>query len=466
MQITTLNHSDRYSLEQIATLFFLPDEEGKITSVYDADKKAVITEAEIGEKRVREEYPADIADAKEFKNAVKKSAFLALKMLSGAKTPWGILTGIRPAKFFLNLLNEHSVAESERILSEEYWVSDEKIRLCSSVAQKEAKILSGVGKNDVGIYIGIPFCPTRCAYCSFITEASGVYAKHIEEYEEALEKEVIAMAKAVRDNGFSVNSFYIGGGTPPALGEKLLGKLIVKTQEAFLPSDDAEFTVEAGRPDVIGKSLLKMLAERNVGRICINPQTMNDETLKRIGRRHSAEDTKRAFALAREAGFDNINSDIITGLPGETNEMFAHTLEEIRELSPEELTVHTMYLKRASRIRKEGALSDPGEAEKMVLLSGEFAKEEGYEPYYMYKQRNTVGNLENTGYAKSGKESVYNVCIMEETNTVLACGAGASTKLVGKSIERIYNTKDVLAYIKEIDAIIKNKAEKIAVSNI
>lgn len=466
MQITTLNHSDRYSLEQIATLFFLPDEEGKITSVYDADKKAVITEAEIGEKRVREEYPADIADAKEFKNAVKKSAFLALKMLSGAKTPWGILTGIRPAKFFLNLLNEHSVAESERILSEEYWVSDEKIRLCSSVAQKEAKILSGVGKNDVGIYIGIPFCPTRCAYCSFITEASGVYAKHIEEYEEALEKEVIAMAKAVRDNGFSVNSFYIGGGTPPALGEKLLEKLIVKTQEAFLPADDAEFTVEAGRPDVIGKSLLKMLAERNVGRICINPQTMNDETLKRIGRRHSAEDTKRAFALAREAGFDNINSDIIAGLPGETNEMFAHTLEEIRELSPEELTVHTMYLKRASRIRKEGALSDPGEAEKMVLLSGEFAKKEGYEPYYMYKQRNTVGNLENTGYAKSGKESVYNVCIMEETNTVLACGAGASTKLVGKSIERIYNTKDVLAYIKEIDAIIKNKAEKIAASNI
>lgn len=466
MQITTLNHLDRYSLEQIATLFFLPDEEGKITSVYDADKKAVITEAEIGEKRVRKEYPADIADAKEFKNAVKKSAFLALKMLSGAKTPWGILTGIRPAKFFLNLLNEHSVAESERILSEEYWVSDEKIRLCSSVAQKEAKILSGVGKNDVGIYIGIPFCPTRCAYCSFITEASGVYAKHIEEYEEALEKEVIAMAKAVRDKGFSVNSFYIGGGTPPALGEKLLEKLIVKTQEAFLPADDAEFTVEAGRPDVIGKSLLKMLAERNVGRICINPQTMNDETLKRIGRRHSAEDTKRAFALAREAGFDNINSDIIAGLPGETNEMFAHTLEEISELSPEELTVHTMYLKRASRIRKEGALSDPGEAEKMVLLSGEFAKEEGYEPYYMYKQRNTVGNLENTGYAKSGKESVYNVCIMEETNTVLACGAGASTKLVGKSIERIYNTKDVLAYIKEIDAIIKNKAEKIAASNI
>ncbi len=150
MQITTLNHSDRYSLEQIATLFFLPDEEGKITSVYDADKKAVITEAEIGEKRVREEYPADIADAKEFKNAVKKSAFLALKMLSGAKTPWGILTGIRPAKFFLNLLNEHSVAESERILSEEYWVSDEKIRLCSSVAQKEAKILSGVGKTTSG----------------------------------------------------------------------------------------------------------------------------------------------------------------------------------------------------------------------------------------------------------------------------------------------------------------------------
>lgn len=465
MRIETLNHTDRYSVEQICTLFFLPDEEGSVTSFYDADKKTVVTDAEVLGKTSRGEYPADISDMAEFKNAVKKSAFSALEKLSKAKTPWGILTGIRPAKFFLNLLHNHSFSEAEKILSEKYWVSDEKIKLCAAVARKEEKILSGVGKNDVGIYIGIPFCPTRCAYCSFITEASGVYKKYIPEYEEALEKEVEAMARAVRDNGFSVNSVYIGGGTPPALGEKLLEKLILRTQNELL-TDGKEFTVEAGRPEVTGDGLLKMLSERKVGRICINPQTMNDGTLKRIGRRHTAKDTERAFEAARKYGFDNINSDIIAGLPGETPEMFSYTLEKIKELSPEEVTVHTMYLKRASQIKKDGFCADPEAAEKMVSLSYKFAKEEGYEPYYMYKQRNTVGNLENTGYAKDGKESVYNVCMMEETNTVIACGAGASTKLVGKSVERIYNTKDVIAYIKDIDAIIKNKSERIAASNI
>ena len=281
-------------------------------------------------------------------------------------------------------MHDHSFSEAEKILSEKYWVSDEKIKLCAAVARKEEKILSGVGKNDVGIYIGIPFCPTRCAYCSFITEASGVYKKYIPEYEEALEKEVAAMAKAVRDNGFSVNSVYIGGGTPPALGEKLLEKLILRTQNELL-TDGIEFTVEAGRPDVIGDGLLKMFSERKVGRICINPQTMNDGTLKRIGRRHTASDTERAFEAARKYGFDNINSDIIAGLPGETPEMFSYTLEKIKELSPEEVTVHTMYLKRASQIKKDGFCADPEAAEKMVSLSYKFAEEEGYEPYYMYK---------------------------------------------------------------------------------
>lgn len=465
MLIETLNHSDRYSVEQICTLFFLPEEEGSVTSFYDCDKKAVITEVKICGQEARAEYGADISDTAEFKNAVKKSAFLAIKKISKAKTPWGILTGIRPAKFFASLLKKHTVSEAKRILSEQYWVSDEKIKLCAEVAEKEAEILSGTGKNDVGIYIGIPFCPTRCAYCSFITEASGVYKKYIAEYEAALEKEIGAMADSVRTNGFSVNSVYIGGGTPPTLGNELLEKLIIRVREEFMLGKDTEFTVEAGRPDVISGGLLKMLSERGVGRICINPQTMHDETLRKIGRRHTAEDTKRAFETARKYGFDNINSDIIAGLPGETPEMFSYTLEELKKLSPEEITVHTMYLKRASRIKKDGFCRDSEAAEKMVSLSRKFAAEEGYEPYYMYKQRNTAGNLENTGYAKMGRESLYNVCMMEETNTVIACGAGASTKLVGKNIERIYNTKDVITYIKDIDEIIKNKSEKIAASN-
>lgn len=460
MQIETFGHSDRYSIEQIVSLHFTPDADLYLKSEYDDIEKTVKTFAVYKEQCSEAEYRADIADKTEFKNSVKKSAFIALSEIDASKTPWGILTGIRPTKFFRELLNKNSEKEARRILTEDFWVSEKKAKLCSETTAKSLELLNGFKKNEVCFYIGIPFCPTRCSYCSFITEAFGVYKKYIPEYEAALEKEIAAMADIIREKGLNVKALYIGGGTPPTLGEELLFKLMEKTRKALSVNEEVEFTVEAGRPDVMSNSLLEMLSKENVTRLCINPQTMNEETLRKIGRMHTAKDVAEAFERARKYGFLNINSDLIAGLPGENYEMFLHTLDEIKKLEPEELTVHTMYLKRASSLSGKDFVADAASVSDMVDAAYDFAAANGYKPYYMYKQRNTLGNLENVGYAKAGYESYYNAAVMEETSTVIAVGAGASTKLVDDNIKRIYNTKDVLLYIKNIDEIIKNKSEE------
>lgn len=462
MDIKTVNHSDRYSVEQICSLYFLPEEEAFVASVFDEKNKKIITEVTYKEKSATAECVIFGSEKADFKNAVKKSALNAFSKISNAPVPWGILTGIRPTKFFRTLVKEHSVSEAEKILLNDYFVREDKVQLVRETAMASSTLLSRIGKNDIGIYLGVPFCPTRCAYCSFITEAASIYKKYSSEYADALEKEAAAMASAAKSLNLNVKSVYIGGGTPPTLGESRLERLIESVQTSFDLTPNTELTVEAGRPDATDYSMLKMLSRRGVNRICINPQTMNDETLKKIGRRHSSEDTKRTFLNAREIGFDNINSDIIAGLPGEDEAMMANTLSEINLLSPEEITVHTMYVKRAAAIKNDGSLTEDSEkvsrrVNNMIDLTRRFARDNGYASYYMYKQRNTLGNLENTGYAKKGKESLYNVCIMEEENTVIGCGAGASTKAVKDNINRIYNTKDVLLYIKNIDEMIENK---------
>lgn len=461
MRIETVGHQDRYSVEQAVSLFFTPDAELYLTSEYQENEKKIKTSVCLGEKSGEAYFEADVADKFAFKNAVRKSAFLALRNICNAETPWGVLTGIRPTKFLRGLLKGRSEDEAKSILASEYWVSENKIELLFETTKKSDFMLKKMDKKDIGFYVGIPFCPTRCSYCSFVTEAHGIYKKHIPEYSAALEKEVSAMADVVREAGYKVGSVYIGGGTPPVLGRELLASLIDKIKNTLLLDDETEFTVEAGRPDVIDDGLLAMLSARNITRLCINPQTMNDATLKAIGRRHSASDVIRAFELARKYGFDNINSDIIAGLPGENEEMFLYTLDEIGRLSPEEVTVHAMYLKRASELSKGGVWSKSDSAFRMVEAAHGFLKQNGYAPYYLYKQRNSVGNLENTGYSKPGFESCYNTCIMEEENTVIACGAGASSKIAGDGLKRIYNTKDVLLYIKNIDDMIKNKTNEI-----
>lgn len=463
MKIETIGHTDRYSVEQISCLFFRNEDDVYISSSLEEEK--IITEVKINDKKFYNEYIADTKDIKGFKNSVKKSAYLAMKEASPKETPWGILTGIRPTKFCRDLHEDFSYEEITEILVEDYWVSRDKAEFCVEVTKNSENIIKDISPKDAGVYIGVPFCPSRCSYCSFISESAALYSKFIPEYAGALKKEMKKTAELALANGFNITSLYIGGGTPPTLGIKLLSEIIDEALDDFgISPDSIEFTVEAGRPDVINESLLNTLKEKGVNRLCINPQTMNDETLKIIGRNHTAAQVEDAFNKARKLGFNNINSDIIAGLPGENINMFKNTLEKINKLSPEGLTVHSMYLKRASRLNKDKNFDDCGsDIELMIDEARIFAQNHGYKPYYMYKQRSTLGNLENTGYSKSGFESLYNCGIMEEVKNILAIGAGASSKIVknNKKIERVYNIKDAFSYIRDIDTITETKINRL-----
>ncbi len=464
MKIEIIGHSDRYSVEQISCLFFKNSDEVLIKSIFDEEKNAVITEVETGNEYFKGEFAANTKDIKAFKNSVKKSAFLAMKKTSARETPWGVLTGIRPTKFCRDLHQEFSYEEINRILTEDYWVDKDKADFCIDVTKNSEKIINNISMKDAGIYIGVPFCPSRCSYCSFISESAALYSKFIPEYANALKKEIKKTAELIAENNYNITSLYIGGGTPPALGVKLLSEVIDEALKNFgILANNIEFTVEAGRPDIIDDELIYSLKEKGVNRLCINPQTMNDETLKIIGRNHTALQTEIAFEKARKTGFNNINSDLIAGLPGENAEMFENTLERIKNLSPEGLTVHSMYLKRASRLNKDDAFGECADIDKMINTAREFAESNGYKPYYMYKQRSTMGNLENTGYAKSGFESIYNIGIMEEVQNIFAIGSGASSKIIGKNknIERVYNIKDAFSYIRDIDSVIELKNSKL-----
>ncbi|MCD8048887.1 MAG: coproporphyrinogen dehydrogenase HemZ [Clostridia bacterium] len=375
-------------------------------------------------------------------------------------TPWGISTGIRPAKNARKMTEEGKTREEIiKILESEYLIEESKANLACDVAAKEREMLKTLPENGVSLYVGIPFCPSRCAYCSFISQATEHNKKYIEPYVEALLKEIEYSAAIVKRLGQRVDTLYFGGGTPTAIAPNLLEKIIVKIKECFDLSDMREFTVEAGRPDTFTEEMTQMLVRREVDRISINPQTMNDETLKRVKRGHTADDVRRAFYMAREAGIRSINADLIAGLPGETEEDVENSAKEILELEPEAVTVHTLYMKRAAELIGEfERLRFADNVRAMTEAAEKKIRGAGMEPYYMYKQRNTLGNLENISYAKKGHESFYNVYIMEEVQPIVALGAGGSTKMVrGADIKRVFNPKDAVDYVKRIDEVLKRK---------
>ncbi len=405
-------------------------------------------------------------DRKEYRNALARAVYTILSKETGKTLPWGILTGVRPTKLVFEQLEKgESTGNIAKHMQEEYLCSKRKTALSLKVAENERNILKDVDfERDYSLYVGIPFCPTVCAYCSFTSFPLKGYEGLVEPYLEALFKEIEASAGLLRDK--RITSVYFGGGTPTTLNAKQLESLITKVRDCFDLAACREFTVEAGRPDSIDEDKLTALKDCGVTRISINPQTMNDETLKRIGRRHSVEQVFSAFELARKTGHDNINMDIILGLEGEGIEHVKRTLSEIGKLSPESLTVHTLALKRAARLvtEKQGfkgsGLSCVGD---MVELTADFAAKAGYEPYYLYRQKNMADNLENVGYSKKGFECLYNILIMEELQTILALGAGGSSKFVfpdreGRHrIERVENVKNVGHYIDRIDEMIERK---------
>lgn len=387
-------------------------------------------------------------------------------MIKENKLPWGKLTGVRPTKLVHKAdQNGLNAKEINAYLEEVYHISPEKRQLMQEVAERERAILSQNKPNEMSLYIGIPFCPTRCIYCSFTSYALEQNKAQVAPYLSALFKEIefVAHEKAHTP----IRSLYIGGGTPTSLNETELEQLLIKIASSFDLKQIEEYTIEAGRPDTITKEKLALMKAYGVGRISINPQSMNQKTLDVIGRKHTVEDVKTIFKLARQLGPECINMDMILGLPNETVEDVAHTLEELKKLDSDNITVHTMAIKRASKLNEvlredETAiqLTQANQIERMLTLCQDKMKEMGLYPYYLYRQKNMLGNFENVGYAKLGKESIYNIEIMEEAETIVALGAGGITKIVypdGKGIERIPNVKSLKDYIERIDEMIERK---------
>ena len=400
------------------------------------------------------------------KDRIKHALYGMLVQMTGKTLPWGNLTGIRPAKLASGFLKEGIRGEEAvRELRERYLVSQEKASLAVSIAETEEKLLSGFDlEKGYSLYIGIPFCPSICLYCSFSSSPLGLWEKRVDEYLDALCLEMTEVSAMLGSRG-KLESVYIGGGTPTSLNGPQLTRLLSHLSACFDLSNLREFTVEAGRPDSIDREKLLALRAFPVDRISVNPQTMNQKTLDLIGRRHTVEDTGRAFALAQEVGFTNINMDIIVGLPGEGREEVAHTLAEIEKLSPDSLTVHTLAVKRAARLSlfKEEYLEMSSEDnEEVIRLAGEAAGRMGMIPYYLYRQKNMRGNFENVGYAKVDKAGIYNILIMEEKQSIIALGAGGATRLVldgGERVERIENVKDVRNYLSRVEEMVERKRE-------
>lgn len=424
-------------------------------------------EPEMREERraIEGEQPIEVDYDNRFetKNKIKRRLYLLLMERTGKQLPWGTLTGIRPTKIALTKL-EQGEAENEirREMKETYYTGNEKINLSIEIAQKERELLSGIDYRDgYSLYVGIPFCPTTCLYCSFTSYPIGRWQGKMDQYFEALFKELDYVAEKKR--GCRLETIYFGGGTPTSLSPEDLDRLITKIENKFDLSNVQEFTVEAGRPDSITREKLQVLRDHGITRISINPQTMKQETLDLIGRRHTVEDVMERFAMARELGFDNINMDLIVGLPEENLEDVQATMEAVKALAPDSITVHSLAIKRAARLNtmkevyKDLKITN---TQEMIDLTAKYARELGLEPYYLYRQKNMAGNFENVGYASPGKACIYNILIMEEKQTIIACGAGTTTKRLfpeENRIERAENVKNVEQYIERIDEMIARK---------
>lgn len=396
------------------------------------------------------------------KNEYKLSLYYDLCDYTGRTLPWGNLTGIRPTKLPMGMLEE-GLCDEEIIaqMKETHAVSDEKAALSLDIARRERQILSGLHYRDgYSLYVGIPFCPTTCLYCSFTSYPIAAWKKRVQEYLNALFREIDYVAEACKDK--ILDTVYIGGGTPTTLEADALELLLGRIRERFDFRSVSEFTVEAGRADSITPEKLAALKRHGVTRISVNPQTMKDETLKLIGRQHTVAQVREAFEMARAAGFDNINMDIILGLPGELEADVAHTLEEIRKLSPDSLTVHSLAIKRASKLSQwigENGIQALHNTDATMAIAAEGAAAMQMKPYYLYRQKNMSGNFENVGYAREGKYGIYNILIMEEVQSIIACGAGSISKRVHTDglIERCESVKDLTQYIGRIDEMIERK---------
>lgn len=471
MNLYVKNHNFHFELENLTRLFF-PNE--KITVIRDfSEPQPPYIYTEVSDKIT---ISVNIGSFNKSETAVKKltdddnelvSAQLLYKLLcdfTGLTQPWGILTGVRPVKLLRRLAEESNEEQAVKKFEKDFFVSNEKIALSRETEHNERKILELSKPESFSLYVGIPFCPSRCSYCSFVMASIERAEKLIEPYTKLLCEEIKRTAEIANKLGLRLETVYFGGGTPTTLSAEQLDTVLGTVNKSFDMSTCREFTVEAGRPDTIDIAKLFALKENKVDRISINPQTVNDEVLKTIGRKHTAQQFFDAFELARKCGFDNINTDLIAGLPTDTPVSFKNSLDSIVRLNAECITVHTLCMKRASRLTTEGVtldLQQARDAREMLAYTQNILGQNEYIPYYMYRQSRMVGNLENVGWSKRGFESLYNVYVMDETHTILACGSGGVTKLKRNNpdyLERIFNFKYPYEYIDRFDELIQRKS--------
>ena len=481
MNLIIQNHTFQYEIEKLVRVFY-PHTKICVTREPNGEADVILTalaktsggvqllvHADLCGTSLQREAAADLAEVLDnetesdfLERKLVLLLFHVLRELTGYTPPWGILTGVRPAKLMSRLVRDWGTEKAAAYFCNELLVLPEKTALAQSVAKAEAPILAASKPESFSLYVSIPFCPSRCSYCSFVSHSNDRAFKLIPGYMDHLLREIAETGDLARKLGLRLESVYIGGGTPTTLNAENLRRLTACIREHFDFSTLREYTIEAGRPDSVTAEKLLSIQNGGATRISINPQTFNDDVLCEIGRKHTAKQTLDAFSLARSLGFDNINMDLIAGLPTDTVESFQRTLETTLALSPENITVHTLALKRAATLVTEQLpVGDAAQTEQMLALVLESLTKADYVPYYMYRQSNCIGNLENIGWAKQGRECLYNVYMMEECHTVLACGAGAVTKLCvpnSTDVERIFNFKYPYEYIDRFDELMARKA--------
>ncbi|MBQ7740891.1 MAG: coproporphyrinogen dehydrogenase HemZ [Eubacterium sp.] len=464
MILKNINHGFSYHTEKIALMFFplekiRNNEESDIIIITEKRENTFCVNARVFSKRL--EKSCNIGgDDEAFTLSVL--LFNVLEEITGFTPQWGILYGVRPARL-LHSKCEALGTEGAKEYFKKSLVSDKKLELALRVMESENRIIPLSADNSFSLYVSIPFCPSRCSYCSFVSHSINNARDLIEPYVELLCKELLSISKVAKDLKLNLETVYFGGGTPTTLSPTQLDRILTVIENNFDLSSIREYTVEAGRPDTVNRKKLITLSSHNVTRISINPQTFNDGVLEKIGRRHTVKQVYDAFELARKSGFDNINTDLIAGLSGDTLESFKNSVDSAVALGADSITVHNLALKSSSYLVTEKLLFDLSKREltdKMMNYSYNKLSDNNYIPYYMYRQSKSLGNLENCGWAKRGKEGLYNVFMMDETHTVLAAGAGAVTKLKNPKsghIERIYNYKYPYEYIDGFDEVLKRK---------
>jgi len=471
MILKLINHNEEYAVREITASFF-PKTKFEF-SQNTADSDYVISEYTVnGTDHIYKASAcvsgksAECTFVKEEYNKthIKRAVAHVLEEITEIHLPWGVLTGIRPSKIVRELKeNGISNAKAKEWLESFYETDSDKAELACKVEGNEAIIIKDMDSNAISLYIGIPFCPTRCLYCSFTSQSIDFSNRLTDPYVEALKHEMRSIGSSSYVKERKIETVYFGGGTPSALTSRQIDELLKTLFEEFRLEDVKEITFEAGRADTITKEKLEILKKYGISRISINPQTAKDETLSLIGRKHTNEDFVNSFMLAREMGFSHINCDVIAGLPGEDEHDFENTMALLSKLEPESITVHTMCIKHGSYLDMKYdmySMTAANTVNKMLKIADNCTRDMGLIPYYMYRQKNMLGNLENVGYCKMGHECIYNIYIMEEVQSIIALGAGGSTKLVsGDRIERVFNVKEVSEYIKRIDEMIERKMD-------